>query len=67
MLPRQRFRPPKRNIPQTVIQRNHLLQRVREYIVEHNPVPPLSLEELKRHADAMVAFLGFDPVYRHYI
>jgi geranylgeranyl diphosphate synthase type II len=67
MLPRQRFRPPKRNIPQTAIQRNHLLQRVREYIVEHNPVPPLSLEELKRHADAMVAFLGCDPVYRDYI
>ena len=31
-LPRQRFRPPKRNIPQTAIQRNHILQRVREYV-----------------------------------
>ena len=66
-LPRQRFRSPKRNIPQTTIQRNHILQSVREYVTEHNPVPPLSLEELKRHADAMVAFLGCDPVYRDYI
>ena len=66
-LPRQRFRPPKRNIPQTAIQRNHILQRVREYVAERNPVPPLSLEELKRHADAMVAFLGCDPVYRDYV
>ena len=47
-LPTQRFRPPKRNIPQTAIQRNHVLQRVREYVAEHNPVPPLPLDELKR-------------------
>jgi hypothetical protein len=40
---------------------------VREYVSEHNPVPPLSLEDLKRHADAMVAFLRCDPVYRDYI
>jgi geranylgeranyl pyrophosphate synthase len=66
-LPRQRFRPPKRNIPQTAIQRNHILNSVRKYVTERNPVPPLSLEELKRHADAMVAFLGCDPVYRDYL
>jgi geranylgeranyl diphosphate synthase type II len=66
-LPTQRFRPPKRNIPQTAIQRNHILQRVREYVAEHNPVPPLPLEELKLHADAMVALLGCDPVHRDYI
>ncbi|MGC2580302.1 MAG: DUF116 domain-containing protein, partial [Terrimicrobiaceae bacterium] len=40
---------------------------MREYVAECNPVPPLPLEELKRHADAMVAFLGCDPVYRDYI
>ena len=61
-LPKQRFRPPKKNIPQTGIQRNYVLQRVREYVAERNPVPPLSLEELKCHADAMVALLGCDPV-----
>ncbi|MGA7394505.1 MAG: polyprenyl synthetase family protein, partial [Terrimicrobiaceae bacterium] len=66
-LPAQRFRPPKRNIPQTAHQRNHVLRRVREYVAECNPVPPLPLEELKRHADAMVTFLGCDPVYRDYI
>ena len=38
-----------------------------EYVAEHNPVPPLPLEELKRHADAMVALLGCDPVHRDYI
>jgi geranylgeranyl pyrophosphate synthase len=66
-LPTQRFRPPKRNIPQTAIQRNHVLRRVREYVAECNPVPPLPLEELKRHADAMVTSLGCDPLYRDYI
>jgi geranylgeranyl pyrophosphate synthase len=66
-LPVQRFRPPKRNIPQTAIQRNYILQRVRKYVAEHNPVPPLSLEELKRHADGMIALLGCDPAHRDYI
>src|SRR4030095_8843597 len=36
-------------------------------VSEHNRAPPLSLEDLKRHADAMVAFLRCDPVYRDYI
>jgi geranylgeranyl diphosphate synthase, type II len=44
-----------------------VLQRVREYVAKHKPVPPLSLEALKRHADAMVSILGCDPVHRDYI
>ena len=40
---------------------------MRKYVAEHNPAPPLPLEELKRHADAMVALLGCDPAHRDYI
>src|SRR2546427_1641249 len=66
-VPSQRFRPPKQNIPQTVMQRNHILQMVRRYVQEHNPVPPLPLEELKSHAEKLVVLLQCDAVYRDYI
>lgn len=63
----QRFRTPKHNIPQTALQRNHILQAVRHYVAEFNPVPPLPVEELKVHADRVVAMVKCDPIYRDYI
>src|SRR5262245_13593360 len=63
----QRFRPPKQNIPQTPAERSGLLQFIRHYIAEFNPVPPLPLDQLKEHADKIVALLRCDPVYRDYI
>jgi geranylgeranyl pyrophosphate synthase len=63
----QRFRTPKKNIPQTAVQRNQVLQLVRQYVAEHNPVPPLPLEELKVHADRLVGMVRCDPIYRDYI
>jgi geranylgeranyl pyrophosphate synthase len=63
----QRVRPPKKNIPQTAIQRNHYLHAVRNYVAEHNPVPPLPVEELKVHAERVVEILGCDPLYRDYV
>ncbi len=66
-VPLQRFRPPKKNIPPTPIQRNHILHAVRNYVAEHNPVPPMPAEELKVHADRLIAMLQCDPIYRDYI
>ncbi len=63
----QRFRTPKHNIPQTTVERNHILQAVRHYVAEFNPVPPMPSDELKRHADDLVQMLKCDPVYRDYI
>ena len=63
----QRFRPPKKNLPQTPAERNRVLQSVRHYVAEYNPVPPLPLEQLKEHADRVVQLLQYDPVYRDYI
>ena len=40
----QRVRPPKKNIPQTTLQRHHILHVVRNYVAEYNPVPPLPVE-----------------------
>jgi len=66
-VPKQTFRPPKKNIPQTAIQRSHILHAARNYVAEHNPVPPMPMDQLKVHADRLVAQLRCDPVYRDYI
>jgi geranylgeranyl pyrophosphate synthase len=63
----QRFRPPKQNIPQTPAERSRVLQFLRHYVAEYNPVPPLPLDQLKEHADRVVELLKCDPVYRDYI
>jgi geranylgeranyl diphosphate synthase type II len=66
-VPIQRFRPPKKNIPQTLPERTHILQAVRHYAAEHNLVPPVPLDELKVHADKVLEMLKCDPIYRDYI
>ena len=66
-VPPQRVRAPKKNIPQTGIERNHILQVVRHYVAEFAPVPPLPTDELKIHADKVVAMLKCDAIYRDYI
>src|SRR5437899_7565707 len=63
----QRFRPAKKNIPQTPAERNRFLQFIRHYVAEYNPVPPLPLEQLKEHADRVVQLLTCDPIYRDYV
>jgi geranylgeranyl pyrophosphate synthase len=66
-VPAQRFRAPKRNIPQTPRERTQMLQAVRHYVAEHNPVPPVPLDELKLHADKVLEMLHSDRIYRDYI
>jgi len=63
----QRVRAPKKNVPQTSIERNHFLQVVRNYVVKFNPVPPLPADDLKLHADRLVAMLKCDSIYRDYL
>ena len=66
-IPTARFRPPKKNVPQTLEERNQVLQVVREYVAKHNPVPPQPADELKIHAAAIIEAHGYDPIYRDYI
>ena len=63
----QRFRTPKKNIPQTAFDRTRILHAVRDYVAEHNPVPPMPMPQLKEHADKLVAQLRCDSIYRDYI
>ncbi|HVY69725.1 MAG TPA: polyprenyl synthetase family protein [Verrucomicrobiae bacterium] len=66
-VPVQAFRAPKKNIPQTAIERNHILQVVRHYVAEFNPVPPQPAGQLKEHADRVIGMLKCDAIYRDYI
>ena len=67
LAPMQKWRTPKKNIPQTLAQRTRFLQAVRNYVAEFNPVPPLPVPELKAHADRIVDGLGCDAIYRDYV
>lgn len=67
LVPQQKWRAPKKNIPQTPEERQHILKVVRNYVAEFNPVPPLPADDLKVHADRVVAQLKCDPIYRDYI
>src|SRR5437762_11844475 len=66
-IPPQRIRQPKKNIPQTALHRNQILRAVRNYVAEHNPVPPLPADQLKEHADRLVDMMKCDAVYRDYV
>ena len=66
-VPTQRFRAPKKNIPQTPIERQHILERCRAYVEKHQTVPPMPADELKVHADRLVAELHLDPLHRDYV
>lgn len=62
-----RYRQPKKNIPQTPEERQHILQMVRNYVAEYAPTPPVPLKELGEHADVVVQRLGCPPIYRDYV
>ena len=69
MVPALPQRPPQANIPQTLDEREALRTIVLGYVDEHREtlVPPLVLDELKVHAETVVARTGIDPIYRDYV
>ncbi len=61
-----RLRPPKKNIPQTKPERDVVLKFIREYVEREKPVPPMPVDELRVHAEAIVEQGDFDPIYLDY-
>ncbi|HEV3486368.1 MAG TPA: DUF116 domain-containing protein, partial [Vicinamibacterales bacterium] len=66
VLPVQQQRAPQVNIPQTLTERNHLKALTREYVEEVRPVPPLTADDLRAHASAILARTGVPDLYRDY-
>ena len=64
MVPQRKPRQPRENIPQTREEREMILREVRHYVAEQTLVPPVPLEDLKQHADKLVAALGSKEIYR---
>ena len=66
-VPIQRMRKPQDNIPQTKQERDVIAQAIRRYVADVKPVPPMPMDQLREHADALIAQIGCDAVYRDYI
>ena len=68
MVPALPQRPPQADIPQTLHEREYLRSAVARYVEERRDslLPPLVLDELRNHADAVVTLAAVDPVYRDY-
>ena len=66
-MPPTPIRAPKLNIPQTLAERQRVLQCVRSALGELNAVPPLPLAEIHLHAERVVQTLQCDPAYHEYI
>ncbi len=60
------LRPPQDNIPQTRQQRDGLLQIVGEYVEQEKPVGPLSIEELRTCAEAVLKKANLNRKYLNY-
>ncbi len=56
-------RPPQDNVPQTKQARDELLQAIRGYVERIRPVPPLSLDELRVHTNAILEKVGLERKY----
>lgn len=59
-------RPPQATIPRTRAERERLQSLARAYVTRVQPVPPLSLEELRAHTGELLSRHGVDEVYRDY-
>ena len=67
VLPVQHERPPQETIPQTRLERGRVKAFVQSYVAEMRPVPPMPVDDLRGHADRIVARAGLLPKYRDYV
>src|SRR4051812_26547559 len=66
-VPEQKMRPPQDTIPQTREERDGIKRLCEQYIESDKPVPPLSLEELRRHSENLIARHGLESKFRDYV
>lgn len=56
-------RQPQDNVPQSRHAREKLLEAIRAYVAREKPVPPLGIEELRVHTDAVLKEAGMESKY----
>ncbi|MCA1562337.1 MAG: polyprenyl synthetase family protein [Acidobacteria bacterium] len=66
VLPVQPARAPQANIPQTLVEREQLKAAARAYVARVSPVPPVPADDLRRHAEQLLARTGVPDMYREY-
>jgi geranylgeranyl pyrophosphate synthase len=66
VLPAREERPPQANIPQTKLERDRLRAFVQAYMTTVRPVPPMPIDDLSRHAEAVLARATAPSLYRDY-
>ena len=66
VLPVQPQRPPQATIPQTLGERERLKAAARAYVADVRPVPPMPADQLRAHADRLLAAGGIPEIYREY-
>src|SRR5688572_12139027 len=66
-VPEQKMRPPQDTIPQTREERDAVKRLCEMYVESEKPVPPLSLEELRKHAESLIARNNLDAKFRDYV
>jgi len=66
-VPRQHQRPVQSNIPAEKGLRVLLKKRVEEHLERVGVVPPLTVDELREHATAVLAQTGLDPKFGNYV
>lgn len=57
------MRQPQDNVPQTRQARDKLLEAIRAYVERERPVPPLGIEELRVHTNAVLEEAGMESKY----
>ena len=64
-VPIQRMRLPQGNIPQTASERERLKALIARYVEDNRDslVPPLVIDELRRHAEDLVRISKSDPIH----
>lgn len=66
-VPAQPTRPPQETIPQTRAEREWVRSVVQKYVGRVKPVLPLSLRELREHAETILSDTGLDEKFRDYV
>src|SRR4051812_46503137 len=66
-VPEQKMRPPQDTIPQSREERDAIKRLCEQYVESEKPVPPLSLEELRKHSEKLLGRNNLDAKFRDYV